>query len=174
MALKQTVLYIVAALFLCLSCGTDGCLDNQNAIPLAGFYDSASGSSISISNMQVSGVGAPGDSILQPAGRAISQLYLPMRSTADKTEWCLHYVSADNPDADTDAFNDTIAFEYDSREFFASEECGAMYLYEITHVRYTTHLVDSVVVTDSLITNVDLERIRIYFKTADDNDAPEQ
>ena len=174
MALKRTVIYIVAALLLCVSCSTDGCLDNQNAIPLAGFYDSASGSGISISNMQVSGVGAPGDSILQPAGRAISQIYLPMRSTANKTEWCLHYISADNPEADTDAFNDTIAFEYNSHEYFASEECGAMYLYEITHVRHTSHLVDSVVVTDSLITNVDLERIRIYFKAADDNDEPEQ
>ena len=45
-----------------------------------------------------------------------------------------------------------------------------MYRYKITSVTYTTHLIDSVGIVDSLITNIDRERIRIYFRSADNDD----
>ena len=54
-----------------------------------------------------------------------------------------------------------------------------MYHYRITAYTYTTHLIDSVAVTDSLITNIDRETIQIYFRTAEpsepaDPDNPDQ
>ena len=42
-----------------------------------------------------------------------------------------------------------------------------MYHYLITDYAYTTHLIDSVAVTDSLITNIDHETIQIFFRTAE-------
>lgn len=41
-----------------------------------------------------------------------------------------------------------------------------MFRYIITSYTYTKHLIDSVGLVDSVITNVDRERIRIYFRTA--------
>jgi hypothetical protein len=43
-----------------------------------------------------------------------------------------------------------------------------MYRYNIKEVSYTTHLIDSIAVLDSLITNVDDTQLRIYFRTSDE------
>ncbi|MCM1068229.1 MAG: DUF6452 family protein [Muribaculaceae bacterium] len=143
------------------SCNSSGCLDNQSSIPLAGFYSSATGTPMTVSNIEIMGVGAPHDSVLVGEG-AISQVYLPMRSTAGSTAWCFSY---SQPGIDDPAFNDTVTFTYTSEPYFASEECGAMYIYTISSVKYTTHLMDSVVLADSIVTNTDIERIKIYFRT---------
>ncbi len=154
----------VAGLLVALAgCNTTGCIDNQSSLPLAGLYSSASGEQVTVSGIEIHGVGAPGDSLLVGATESVSQVYLPMRSASTSVSWCLHY---EQPGIDSDADNDTITFYYSSEAYFASEECGAMYRYFIERCAYTTHLVDSVVVTDSLVTNVNLERIRIYFRTA--------
>lgn len=157
-------------LTLALSCNTSGCLDNQSAIPLAGFYSSGSGRGISIGSvMQIHGVGAPGDSLLSASSASASSIYLPMRSAYSSVSWCLHYTQSDLADP---AFNDTVTFEYTSHPYFASQECGAMYIYKIERVKHTTHLVDSVVVVDSTITNTDIERLRFYFRTAETDENP--
>ena len=66
-----------------------------------------------------------------------------------------------------------LTFDYSASPYFASEECGALYYYHIRRLKHTTHLIDSIVITDSLITNADLERIRIYFRTSHD-ETPQQ
>ncbi len=151
-----------------VACNTAGCLDNQSAIPLAGFRSSATGDDISVQGIRISGVGAPADSAI--ASGSMSQVYLPMRSTATSTAWCFHYTQEG---LDDPALNDTVTFGYESIPYFASEECGAMYRYMIESVSNTTHLIDSVVVADSLITNVEATRIYIYFRTAEPEE-PEQ
>lgn len=40
-------------------------------------------------------------------------------------------------------------------------------MYTIKKVDYTRHLIDSVAVTDSVVTNVEMERIRVYFRTSE-------
>ena len=172
--MKQIItgISLLLALVLAPGCNTTGRLDNQSSIPLAGCYSSSTGSQFAFSSaMQIHGVGAPNDSVLSPSTDAAYRVYLPMRSSADNVSWCLHYTQEG---LDDDLFNDTITFVYTSIPYFASEECGAMYQYRIDECRYTTHLLDSVIVSDSLITNLDLERIKIYFRTQEpDEDTPE-
>ena len=64
----KRLLPIAAAVLLLAGCNTTGCLDNQSSIPLAGFYSSATGQQISISTLEITGVGVPNDSILVTAG----------------------------------------------------------------------------------------------------------
>ena len=45
-----------------------------------------------------------------------------------------------------------------------------MYRFRITDVVYTRHLIDSVGVTDSLITNIDFQRIKIFMRTSQGGD----
>lgn len=150
----------------CISaCSTSGCLDNQSAIPLAEFYSSATGQAISINNITIRGVGAPGDSAILVAPPAASQVYLPMRSTRNSTSWQISY---QQPGIDDPEFDDVVTFTYDSEPYFASAECGAMYRYRIRSVECTTNLLDSVSILDSLITNVDRPSMRFYFRTADE------
>ena len=63
------------------SCNSSGYLDNRSAIPLAEFYNSETGQSLTLDSLEIRGLGAPGDSVLVSAGTAVSQAYLPMRSS---------------------------------------------------------------------------------------------
>ena len=166
MNLKRYLFYIicvVTALHLMVSCSATGCTDNQNSLPLAGFYSMSTGGKITPDSIAVEGVGAPNDSLLLSPGARVSQLYLPFRSTKPTTSFCFQYrqKSLNFPE-----IYDTITFDYDAIPYFASEECGAMYHYKVTRFDYTRHIIDSVAMTDSLITNIDRETIQIFFRTA--------
>lgn len=154
------------------ACNTQGCTDNHNALPLMGFYAMGVGDdgapverAIALDSIDIGGVGAPGDSLLVASGQSVGQLYLPFRYHSSRTAFyfCYHYKAQG---IDKPVFNDTVTFTYDSEPYFASEECGAMYRYRIREVEYTRHLIDSVAVSDSVITNVERERMKVYFRVA--------
>lgn len=157
-AAPLTVLALAAA-----ACSSSGCLDNGSSIPLAGFYSSATGAAVSLDSLRVSGLDAPADSAVVRPGAGTSSVYLPLRPAAGSTSWIISYKykALDNP-----ALNDTVTFVYESIPYFASAECGAMYSYRVTDLRHTSHLIDSVRMTSALITNADIESIRIYFRMA--------
>lgn len=157
------VVAAVAASIAFGGCNTSGCLENRNSLPLAGFYSSSTLEKIQLDSLAVGGVGQASDSLLNTPPLAISQVYLPLRSTTSSTSFYIRYL---NKDLDFPELYDTITFDYSSEPRFVSEECGAMYYYRISRMAYTRHLVDSVAITDSLITNTDIERIHIYFRTA--------
>lgn len=146
------------------ACNTSGCTDNQSSLPYAGFYSSAGGQSISVDSLDIKGLGAPGDSMLYAAGTSLSSVYLPFRATSNVTSYCFHYAQRGIDDI---AYNDTITFSYTSGPYFASEECGAILRYDIRSLKYTRHLIDSIAITDSIVTNSDIERIKIYFRTSE-------
>ncbi len=149
---------LAVALAATTACNTSGCLDNGSAIPLAEYRSSLTGKAVTASGITIHGIGAPGDSVLVSGTQSVSQVYLPMRSSATVTSWCLTYADAVTPPP-----TDTITFEYTSRPYFASEECGAMYAYTVRQARTTHTRIDSVVMLDSLITNADRVTIAIYF-----------
>ncbi|MDE6391567.1 MAG: hypothetical protein K2L26_09155, partial [Duncaniella sp.] len=47
---------------------------------------------------------------------------------------------------------------------------GALYHYLINALSYTTHLIASIGLTDSVVTNIERETIQIYFRTSDNDD----
>lgn len=144
-------------------CNTSGCTENRSAVPIADFYSYTTGQAISLDSVQIHGIGAPGDSVLVRAGARTSQVYLPMRAQQTSTSWCLAYKWKDTDDP---SLNDTVTFDYKAIPWFAGEECGAMYNYRILRVSHTTHLLDSVGVSDSLITNANIATLQLYFRTA--------
>lgn len=159
--------FAVLAVLALSACNTSGCLENRSSVPLAGFYaaDSA-GSSISLDSLQITGLGMPESDPLVKAGTRTGSVYLPMRATEPSATWLFAYKWRD---LDFPELVDTIAFHYTSDPYFSSVECGVIFKYRITRLDYTTHLIDSVALADSLITNTDVERIRIYFRVADNN-----
>ncbi len=163
-----TLITLIAAASLFQACNTTGCTENQNALPLAGLYSYQTENAIQLDSLEIGGIGAPDDSLLYDASLKLSVIYLPFRSAAQQSSFYIHYASKalSNP-----AFNDTISFSYTSVPRFVSEECGAMYFYRITSMSHTRHLIDSIAITDSTITNVDLERIKIFFRTGSQEEA---
>lgn len=130
-----------------------------------GFYDYTTGQGISLDSLDFGGVGAPGDSLLIHSGQRCDKVYLPFRDGGSPTVFFIHYdykeQGLDNP-----AMNDTLTFHYTTTPYFASSECGAMYIYQVSRVEYTRHLIESLEITDSLITNVERERIKLFFRTS--------
>lgn len=167
-ALLGTII-LTATLAVLTGCNTSGCTDNRSSIPLAEFYSSNTGTSITLDSLEIHGIGAKGDSAVLHVGQAVSQVYLPMRAAQSQTAWCIRYgwARTDHP-----ALNDTVTFIYRSEPWFASDECGAMYRYNIEHVAYTTHILDSVAVLDSMITNIDTAQLRFFFATQEEEDQP--
>ncbi len=157
---------IAAAALLSLivyACSSDGCLENRSSIPLAGFYDN-DGSLITLDSIRITGIAEDSVPALSEEGTRINQVYLPMRATKDNTSWQFAYKWKYLSDYNV---ADTITFYYDSNPYFASDECGVIYRYSITRMDYTTHLIDSIKILDSLITNIDKQQIKIYFRTDD-------
>ena len=153
MRIAAEILTAAAATLGLAACNTSGCTENQNSIPLAGFYSSAAEAQVSLDSVGVYGVGVPGDSLL----------------LAPATSFVFTYRG---PGLDNPLLNDTLTFVYDAVPYFAGEECGAMYVYDITRLDVTDHLIDSVALLDRHITNVDIESLKIFFRTAEPE--PEQ
>ena len=152
-------------------CSNSTCSDNHSALPLMGFYSAANGEKVSLDSLEIGGVDAPEDSLLVHSGQNVNQLYLPFRNSTS-TSFYIHYdykeQGLDNPD-----FNDTITFRYVTEPFFASADCGAMYQYRVQEIKYTRHLIDQVVVMDSLVNNIERERFLVYFRISQQEENPD-
>lgn len=170
----KNLFHITAAALLAVTlhtgCNSTGCTENQNSVPLAGFYSMSTGDAISVDSLAIGGVGAPNDSLLIGPSERASQVYLPLRSTETSTTFVIKYMQKALAQY---GLEDRITFYYESSPWFASEECGAMYHYRITRVSHTSQLLDSVGISDSLITNIERETIGLYFRTSDPDDPEE-
>lgn len=150
--LLPLIISVCTAAMLAVSCSSDGCTGNRSAIPLAGFYDLATGRQASIIGVAVYGKDSPGDSLLVDSTRASHQIYLPLRGNLNRTSFVF----------DADKIYDTLTINYESYPYFDGEDCGAMWRYVITSVEYNHTLIDSVLVTDPDISNIERERLMIF------------
>lgn len=148
---------VVVALSLAVvtsSCNNDNCIGNSTGIPLAGFY--RENNAVAINSLTVYGIGAPNDSVIIDKASA-KNVYLPLRLSTSSCKYVFNY--------NTEGVgNDTITLGYDAIPYFESHECGAMYNFKITSLEHTSHAIDSVIISDPLITNADVVSIKIYVR----------
>lgn len=150
--------------FLSWGCSSEECLQNRNALPLAGFYNSFdSKQTVSIDSLEVYGVGAPGDSILSPGTQPLSQLYLPFRLDSDTTKYVFRYLHKELAQQN---IVDTVTFIYSRDPRFVSSACGVSYVFGIKEIKTTGLLIDSVTCPMGEITNMDSENLNIYFRVS--------
>ncbi len=156
----HTLLAAAALAAALTACSSDGCTDNGSSLPLAAFYTSGSTQSLTVPNLTVRGIGAPGDSALLSA-ETVSQVYLPLRPGCDSTSFQLNYGGQSTAEART---TDTLTLRYRAVPAFVSQECGAMYVFEIGSWHATAHGIDSVAISDPVITNANRIAIKIYMR----------
>lgn len=160
-------LFLILIVGLAVSCNNSECYDNQNSLPLAGFYSSeATPKAITLDSITILGAGAPGDSILQDSVRNISEAYLPFRIDQDSTTYVIYYLQGVLGQY---GIYDIITFNYDIVPMFVSSACGAVYYYKIKSIDYTTNIIDSVVCPTGEITNANIENLKIYFRVSADD-----
>lgn len=151
----------VAAVCFFAACSTDECMDNQNSLPLAGFYSSSEKpQQLRVDSVTIYGVGAPGDSVLVDCGY-VSQLYLPFRIDQEETTYVFRY---DNKAAAELGLEDRITFRYSIEPRFVSEACGAVYDYKIRQIESTHVFIDTVTCPNGIIDNKAVENLKIFFK----------
>lgn len=151
-----SLLLISIALLTSISCSTGACYDNQNSLPKAGFYASGDDrQAISISGLSIGGQGAPNDSLLCKPSESASEVYLPFRPNEGSTSFVFKYGEV----------SDVVTFTYETTPYFASADCGAVWRFQIRSVNWIGNLIDSIAVTDSVITNVDAQQLKIFFNT---------
>lgn len=145
-------------------CSTNECYDNQNSLPLAGFYSSQEVPvAISLDSISILGIGAPGDSILQDSVRNLSQTYLPFRIDQESTTYAILYLAGELGQL---GIFDLITFNYEILPMFVSTACGTVYYYKMTSIDYTTNIIDSVTCPTGEITNANIENLKIYFRVS--------
>ena len=160
LSFTRNLLLSACCSFLLFSCSTSECYDNQNSLPLAGFYSSGRNpQAISLNSVTILGVGAPGEGVLQDSVSGISQVYLPFRIDQESTtfEFRYHREGGFN-------LSDIITFNYEIIPWFVSTACGTVYDYKITSIETTHTFIDSVACPKGVITNENIENLKIYFK----------
>lgn len=136
------------------ACSSDGCTDNSSSLPLAQFFKE--GKNVSVANISVRGIGAPGDSILVNK-QTVNEVYFPLRPSTDFCQFELNYNVDGIP-------TDTISIRYSSKPAFASVDCGAMLNFEISKFDYTRHAIDSVALVRPVVTNENAVTFRIFMR----------
>ncbi len=136
---------------------TKTCMENASSMGIVKFYNSATKATCTWDSTTVYGIGAPGDSVLVNK-KSTSGVSLPMRINSDTVRYVFKFYT------NTD-FNDTLTIAYKSEPHFASEECGAVYYYNISEYKCTNHSIDSLIFTTMRFTNSDIEKIKLYLNT---------
>lgn len=155
MKMKPSILAFGALAMMALcGCSGDGCTDNRSSLPVAAFY--RANSAVSISNLSVRGIGAPGDSVYIDS-QTVTEVYLPLRPSAGSCQFELSYGTEG-------ASPDTITISYTSTPAFASVDCGAMLNFEISNFSYTRHAIDSVALVRPVVTNENVTTFRIFMQ----------
>ncbi len=147
-----------------IACGNDdGCTGNQSSLPLAGFYSSQEKSAISIDSLTIYGIGMPGDTTIVDTA-TVAQTYLPLNIANNISVFVFRY---DQSELAAYNLSDTLSISYKASPYFHSEDCGAMYVYDVEEYSTTHNLIDSVNIPNRHIDNTDRENIQIYFRTSE-------
>lgn len=138
---------------------SDTCDENKNALPIAGFYYSGSASTdaITMDSLEITVIGAPGDSALSAASVSKNEIYLPFRIDSDTTSYVFidrHYQGG---------LRDTVTFIYTRTPRVASLECGVSYIFDIQSIVAQGVLIDSVICPNGFIDNSGIQNLKIYF-----------
>ncbi len=149
----------VTLLSMLAGCNSVGCIDNQSALPLAGFYDYETLQPKTLNNLEIGAVGAPNDSLMLDNTPAAST-YLPFNIGENETVYFIRYSGYGLEDP---AMFDTLKFVYERLPYFASNDCGVMYKYDIKQLESTYHRIDSVALPRRVVTNIEVVAIEIYF-----------
>lgn len=147
-------LLTIALAAITAACSNSGCIGNGSSIPLVAFYDYDTGKQGSVEGITVMGVGAPGDSLLADKA-SLTQVYLPLQVSTSTSSFVFDFnIEGIEPD--------TLTLRYEAVPYFHSEECGAMYIFNISDFKVTHNFIDSVAVPYKVINNEDRISIKLY------------
>ncbi len=133
---------------------TSECTDNKTALPRADLLDPFEDDPLTLSGLQVTGVGERGDSVLIEPSSSVSEFYIPLRIDADRTVYRFSLNEGE--------FESTVTFDYTRTPRFVSAECGVSYVYDIRSIVCEGTLIDSVTCPEGRIDNTPGVNLHIW------------
>ena len=162
--MKKIPAFIMILLALCgfvaQGCGEDDCPLTTTSYARFDFLDSKTHKTVGLTNgATISGLiyvdGQPRvDTLFNQTSTYMS---LPLSYT-NQTTYVMHYSAT---------LRDTIELTHKNLPYVSNIECGTLMFYEVEAMRYTTNVLDSVVLVNPKIDNEEKTNFNIYYRASD-------
>jgi hypothetical protein len=154
------MLVILSALTSCKK--GDYCALDVTSLMNIGFYKMQDDEMKSLTMTNLLAQGNTVDSVISES--SVTKISLQLSNDADSSVYIFTMTISDTSIVDTvSTFTDTIKFNYTRQLFLLSYECGFMYNYTITDIQNTHNIIDTITITERLISTADAENLRILF-----------
>ena len=162
---KQTKAFVMSMLMVVLmacfwGCGESDCPLTTQSVARFDFLDSKTNKPVGLTNgVTISGLVYINNELRIDTlfNQAQSYMSLPLSYT-NQTTFVMHY---------TETLRDTIELTHKNLPFVKDIECGTMMFHQVESMRYTTNVLDSVVLVNPNINNEEKTNFNIYYRTAD-------
>ncbi len=104
------------------------------------------------------------DSVIINDEKNVTSMSLPLRFHEGSTTMVLSYVLSAADTLPAIGNKDTVTFFHDNTVYFLSMDCNYAVRQKLTGMSYTTHRIDSIVVTNATANSDGTENIKIYPK----------
>jgi hypothetical protein len=140
----------------------DYCVLPVTSLMNIGFYKMQDDEMKSVTVKNLLARGNVVDSIISEDNAA--KISLPLSNDADSSIYIFTMTLSDTGIVDTvSTFTDTIVFNYTRKLFLLSYDCGFMYNYTMVDIESTHNIINTISITERLISTADAENIRIRF-----------
>lgn len=153
--------WLKGLLWLCgLVVGLAGCESNDCMLSSGSYCNLAfvDGEGKGVKLLDTLTVSTTGDNVIINRKLGAEGMDLPLSYTATVDTFYLKYSTR---------LADTLWVEHLNLPYFSSMECGTVMHYRLTGIQSTTHLIDSVRIVNTEITNSLKKNVEIYFTVSD-------
>lgn len=162
--MKKIPAFIVILLALCgfvvQGCGEDDCPLTTTSHARFDFLDSKTHQTVALTNgATISGLAYVNGQLRVDTlfNQASNYMSLPLSYTS-QTTFVMHY---------SETLCDTIELTHKNLPFVSNIECGTLMFHEVESMRYTTNVLDSVVLVNPNIDNEEKTNFNIYYRVTD-------
>lgn len=161
--MKKIPFYILLLIGLCgfiQGCGESECPLTTVSYARFDFLDSKTHAAVGFTQgVTVTGISQVEGELLEDTlfNLAQASMSLPLSYT-DKTSYVMHY---------SETLRDTIVVAHKNIPFVSDIECGTMMHYHVEGLRYTTNVLDSVVLINPDITHEEKKNFNVYYRATE-------
>lgn len=149
---KLMKLPFLAVIVIAFSCSEGACFEETEAYLKGSFYRRPPLKLTAPDSLTLYGSDRPGQTIYKRKS-GVQPALIPLNSAAETSEFVMKI----------NGISDTLEVRYTTFPALISKECGYTFFHDIDTIIYSTHIIDSIKISKSRITNLDEENIRIYY-----------
>ena len=147
------IIILSGLILILLSCTPGSCFEETESFLKVSFYDSTTKKLQAPDSLTIYGINM-GTNTLYNKTTKVQPALLPLNSAAESCSFVIII----------NGITDTLEFRYTNHPQLVSKECGYTFYHVIDTPAFTTNNISYIYLARNLITNVNEENIRIFFK----------